>query len=142
MGMSQLLVRPRNRQIISAGFNQLVSAAVNGQFTFPSGFSNTNTTEINRAAMFPFAVNIEKIFCHLVGNALDDPSVTTISLRVNGVTTTRVLTLVFGTNDYVVEGFSEPVAANQVISMLVNSDSVGTANTRIIGYVFRAVVLG
>jgi len=138
MGLSQVFERPRNKIQCSNNLLIGISSAADGLFVACGANASAGTPLLNRANNFPYPIVIERIWCVLSANALTGGSTNTLALDVNG-SIESTMTLVLGTNLYNNSNLNIAVAADVLFGFRINSDSVGNANCRQIGYSARAV---
>lgn len=141
MGMSQLVQRPRRKGQYSQMFNDGLSTVEDGDFISTTTIV-VRPNEVSAGWMFPYPIVMERFWMNIVGNSLDGASINTLTLRIGGVDTTKILTLTDASPvDEAIEASAGDIAipADTVIVLRWNSDSVGTCTCRGWGMIWRAV---
>jgi len=141
MGLAEVIERPRNWQCFQSSLNDALSAADDGRFMSIGAFTNWDNSENNRRNVTPYNIVVERIFIQVITNALDDPSVNTITMRDDGADTTGILTMTLASGVGLLEAtaLNVAIAAGSRIGFRINSDSTGLLQIKTFGIVYRIV---
>jgi len=141
MGLAQVIERPRNWQAMSSGFVDLLSTVEDGHFFAPYQQAVTSAVSVSRL-FWPFDVVVTGWGIYFSANGLTAASVNTITMEVNNVDQTPVLTIL--STDAIntllsVNAANILVPANTQLQIRWNSNSAGIATTRGFEFHYRAV---
>jgi len=143
MGLAQVIERPRN-WVCQTGVGQdSVSATEDGEYLPMIGFAtNLNSNDVLRLLRLPYNIVIERFGIVLSSNTLDALSTNTITMEVNEIDTTNILTLTDSSGVAAllqVTAMGQAVTADTPVSFRWNSDSVGAAGFRNMMLCYRIV---